>query len=77
MKAIVECAIKTLNENHKLTKEEKHKLNNYKNCLHALVNPKISFKSKRKILVQKGGFIVPVLTSILLGIIGTLINNNN
>jgi hypothetical protein len=48
IKAIVEFAINTLNGNHKLTKDEKSKLSKYKNRLQALVNPKISFKSKRK-----------------------------
>ena len=76
IKAIVECVINTLNGNHKLTKDEKSKLKKYKNRLRALVKPKISFKSKRKLLVQKGGFIVPLLTSILSGVIGALINNN-
>jgi hypothetical protein len=59
IKAIVECAINTLNGNHKLNKDEKSKLKKYKNRLQTLVNPKISFKSKRKLVVQKGGFIVP------------------
>jgi hypothetical protein len=77
IKAIVECAINTLNGNHKLTKEDKGKLSKYKNRLRALVNPKISFKSNRKLLVQKGGFIVPLHTSILSGVIGSLISGNN
>src|SRR5215469_3099291 len=77
IKAIVECAINTLNGNLKLTKNEKTRLKKFKNRLRALVSPKISFKSKRKLLVQKGGFIVPLLTSILSGVIGALINNNN
>ena len=76
IKAIVECAINTLNGNHKLNKEEKSKLSKYKNRLRALIDPKISFKSKRKLLIKKGGFIVPLLTSILLGVTGTLISNN-
>ena len=71
IKAIVECAINTLNGNHKLTKEDKGKLSKYKNRLRALVNPNISSKSKRKLLVQKGGVIVPLLTSFLSGIIAT------
>jgi hypothetical protein len=33
IKAIVECAIKTLNGNHKLTKDENSKLKKYKNRL--------------------------------------------
>jgi len=76
-KAIVECAINTLNGNHKWTKENKGKLSKYKNRVRALVNPKISFKNKRKLLVQKGGFIVSLLTSIFSGVIGSLISGNN
>ena len=48
IKAIVECAIDTLNGNHKLNKEEKSKFSKYKNRLRALVNPKISLTTKRK-----------------------------
>jgi len=49
----------------------------YKSRLRALVNPKVSLKNKRKLLIQKGGFIVPLLTSILSGLIGALINNSS
>jgi len=76
IKAIGECAINTSNGNNKLTKEDKGKLSKYKSRLRALVNQKISFKSKRKLLIQKGGFIVPLLTSILSGVIGTLVSEN-
>jgi len=76
IKAIVGCAINTLNGNYKLTKEDRGKLSKYKNRLRALVNPKISFKSKRKFLIQKDGFIVLLLTTILSGVIGTLISGN-
>jgi len=55
IKAIVECAINTLNGNHKLSKEEKSKLSKYKNRLRELIYPKISFKSKRKLLIKKVG----------------------
>jgi hypothetical protein len=73
----VECASNTLNGNHKSSKEEKNNLKRYKNRLREIVNPKISFKSKRKLLIQKGGFIVPLLTTILSGVIGTLISSNS
>jgi len=75
IKTIVECAINTLNGNHKLSKEEKSKLSKYKNRLRELIDPKISFKTKRKILINKRGFIVPLLISILPVVIGTLIKN--
>ncbi len=42
IKATVECAINTLNGNHKLSEEENGKLSKYKNRLRTLVNPKIS-----------------------------------
>jgi len=45
VKAIVDCAINTLNGNNKLTKDEKGKLSKYKNRLRALIESKISFKS--------------------------------
>jgi hypothetical protein len=77
IKVIVECAINKLHGNHKEIKDEKSMLKKYKNRLRVLDNPKISFKSKRKLLVQNGGFIVPLLTSILSGEIGALVNNNN
>jgi hypothetical protein len=75
IKAIVGCAINTLNGNHKLSKEEKSKFNKFKKRLRALVDPKISFKRKGKLIVQKGGIVVPLMTSSLSGVIGALINN--
>jgi hypothetical protein len=72
----MECAINTINGNHKLTNENR-KLQKHKNRLRALVNPKISFKSKSKLKIQKGGFIVLLLTAVSSGVIGALINNNN
>jgi len=52
-------------------------LHKYKNRLRAQVNPNVSSKSNRKILIQKGGIIVPLLTNIVSGVIGALINNNS
>jgi len=48
-------AINTLNGNHKLNKDEKSKLNKYKNRLRALIDPKISLKNKWKFLIKKVG----------------------
>jgi len=76
IKAIVDCAINTINENHKIKKREKSKLSKYRNRLRELIDPKVSFKCKPKLLIEKDRFIVPLLTIILLGIIGTQINNS-
>jgi len=55
IKCSVECVINTLNGNFKLSKEEKSKLSKYKNRLRALISPKISFESKRKLVIKKMG----------------------
>ena len=44
--------------------------------LYVMIDPKISLNGKRKVLIQKGGFIFPLLTRILSSVIGTLLNNN-
>jgi len=49
IKASVECAINTQNGKHKLTKYEKSKLQKCENWLLASVNPRINFRSKRKL----------------------------
>jgi len=72
-----ECTINTLDAIHKLTKVENCMLKKYKNCIRALVNPKICYKKKRKRLVQWGMFILPMLANVLSGVIGAVINNNN
>ena len=74
IKDIIGCAINTLNGNHKISKEEKRKLSKYENCLRALIDPKYSLKSKSEHSIQKVVFILPLRTSILSGVIGTLIN---
>jgi hypothetical protein len=72
IKAIVECDINTLNRNNKVTIDEKGKLRKYNNRLRELVYPKICFKSKYKLLIQKVGSIFPLLASVLSGVIGAL-----
>ena len=49
------------NRNHKLSKEEKSKLSKYKKSLRVPVNPNFVFRNKRKLLIQKSGFIIPNL----------------
>jgi hypothetical protein len=55
IKAVVECSINKFKGNNKLSKEEKSKLSKFKNRLRALVDSKISFKRKHKLIVQKAG----------------------
>ena len=69
--------IKHIERQSQINKRREKQIEKYKSRLRALINPKISFKSKRKFLVQKGGFMVPLLASVLSGVIGSLISNNN
>jgi hypothetical protein len=73
IKALVECVINTLNGNHKVSTGVKGKLGKFRNCLRKLSCSKVPLKVKRKILVQKGGFLGVLLTSLLSGIVGRLL----
>jgi hypothetical protein len=75
IKALTECVINTLNGNHKMSHKVKKHLSTHKTYLRKLNNPKVGPKGKRKVLAQKGGFLIPLLTSILSGVIGNLINS--
>lgn len=59
--AICECALNTLKGNVPLTPAQKKKLSRFRRLLHALVERPAQWKNKRKILVQKGGAILPIL----------------
>ena len=42
-----------------------------------LLSQRLVSKNKLKLLIKRGGFIVPLLTSILFCVIGAIINNNS
>lgn len=73
IKAICECALNVVKGNIPLTPYHKRKLIAHKNIIRTLADKKKSLQSKKKILVQKGGFlplllnaIVPTIASLLL-----------
>ena len=57
-----------------LTDDEKRKLKYHKGRMSQLLNKKVSYKKKRQILTQSGGFI-PLLLMPILGIAGSLIGD--
>ena len=75
IKTINEIAYNTLKGNTKLSGKVKNSLNPYKKELRCLKCPKKTLKSKRKLLVQKGGFLPVLIGSILSGLIGKLLEN--
>lgn len=76
IKTLGEIALNTLNGNSKITKHCKRKLKKYKRELRKIACSKLKLSSKRKILVQKGGFLPVLIGSVLSGLIGQIINLN-
>lgn len=74
IKTLCEISLNTLNGNNKITKFCKSKLKKYKRELRDLACSKIKLSRKRKILVQKGGFLPILIGSVLSGLIGQIIN---
>ena len=76
LKAICECAYKTLKGNVPLTPAQYRKLRRYKKHLRTLADRKKSQKVKKRTL-QSGGFLGALLSTILpavTGLIGGLVN---
>lgn len=73
--AINEIIFNTLNGNNPIDKKTRIKLKKYKKPMRCLICPKKTISSKRKLLVQKGGFLPALITSLLTGVIGKLLEN--
>lgn len=72
IKAICECCVNTLKGNIPLTVDQKKSLSKYKGTIRTLADRKITLFKKRKLVVQKGGFLgilLPVALNVLSGII--------
>lgn len=75
IKTLNEIVHNTLNGNNVIDKKTKTKLEKYKKHMRCLICPKKSISSKRKLLIQNGGFIPTLIASILTGIIGRVLEN--
>jgi len=73
VKTIVEIVLNTLQGNHKVTKSHLKALTKNKKALRYITCPKRTINSKRKVLIQKGGFLPILITSLLSGIFGKLL----
>lgn len=76
IKTLCEISYNTLRGNTKLCPKTKKILSGYKRELRHIGSPKRSLLSKRKILVQRGGFIPTLIGAILSGIIGSYLNKD-
>ena len=74
IKSLCEVTQNTLNGNNKLSKNCLGRLLCYKTPMRKIIDPKRSLSSKRKVLVQKGGFIPIILGALLSGIVGKILD---
>lgn len=70
---ICECALNVLEGNIPLAKGHKARLRKHAHVLRRLVKPTGSFSTKKKIIVQQGGFL-PALLAPLIGTVLALIS---
>lgn len=71
-KALCEVCINVLNGNLPVEPEVRKKLSPFKSVLRSLCCRKVSLRKKRKLLVQKGGFLPALLGTLLSTVIGAI-----
>jgi len=64
-KTISECVLNALNGNIKLTGCSKPNLRKHKAALRKVADKRVSLSSKKKFIVQNGGFLLPLLSAVL------------
>jgi hypothetical protein len=73
IKAILEIVINALNGNLQMKKECKTRLKKYKSVLRALACSKQKLPHKKQLIVQRGGFLPVLISSLLSSVIGQLL----
>ena len=75
VRAISECCLNVLHGNLKLKKKQKQKLTKYKKEIRYLVHGKNKLK-KKKLVIQRGGAILPWIIGPAISLISSLFNKN-
>jgi hypothetical protein len=75
VRCLSELALNLKNNNIPVTSALRSKLKRHKRNLRALANTRTSARSRRKIILQSGGFL-PLLIKPALGLIGSLLSGN-
>jgi len=65
VKNLRECSLNLLRGNVKLTPCQKRKLRKYRVHLRKVADKRVSLTSKKKAIVQRGDFLLPVLGAVL------------
>jgi hypothetical protein len=72
IRSVCECAKNALNGNIRLTTKQKNRLRKNKGDIKLLANPRVSLNAKRRRIIQRGGFIGPLIGAALSVIPGLL-----
>ena len=73
VKSLCECALNIVHQKVKIQPKNKAAYKKNANNIRLLINKKASLKAKKKILVQKGGALLPLLIAPVLGILSQII----
>lgn len=73
IKAICECCLNTLKGNVPISKDQKKSLSRHRKVLRTLADRKVSLIKKRKLIIQKGGFL-NILIPTVLSALGAVFN---
>ncbi len=78
--SICECVLNVLNGNIRVSDCAKRKLKKFKASLCSLVDKRVPLVSKRRVIIQRDGFLLPLLPAVLPTFAGLLFRqaaNNN
>jgi hypothetical protein len=65
LNSIFECALNVLRGNVQLTACQKRKLQQHKAILRKVADKQVPLAAKRRVIVQRGGFLAPLLSAVL------------
>ena len=63
--SVSECALNVLRGNITLSNCKKGRLRKFKRQLRAVVDKRVPVTIKKRLIIQRGGFLVPLLTAVL------------
>ena len=63
--SVGECALNVLQGNVKLSKRKKRRLHKFRRQLRTVADRHVPLPRKKKVIIQSGGFLVPLLSAVL------------
>lgn len=72
LNSICECVLNVLNGNIRISDCTKRKLRKFRTSLRSLIDKRRPLVSKRRVIQQRGGFLLPLLSAVLPALAGLL-----